>query len=1151
MAVLALAAGGAALGGAIGGALGAASLGVSVGWALGGLAGNMLFGPRPPAITGPRLGDLAVQTSTYGAAIPLVFGTARVAGNIIWSPGIREQSNVRRVRAGKGGRRQTVTTYSYFASWASALCAGPMTAVLRLWMDDKLVYDASGGSLQLQVPGLRWRFHPGSETQLPDPLIEANVGAANAVAHRGLCYLVFEDVPLDAFGNRIPSVSAEVVAAGGQTSIETTATLPASPSYSGTLYAADFERAEILLIGEEPGDTTLRFLISVNTLTMEARRAFGPSLARFPHAITAQDGKAYVVHGPSGDVWLRKYDLDTGAQIGPAFEAISAAVTTTRTRFRLPLRGDCLIARVLAPFGWRRFFLTPPQGSPAAVYCIDADTMAYVFGSSATDDARIMEAPANGLLAAGEEREGASDVWYAVPVSGGGIQLWRIVITAGASGGAQSAGVWASLVATYSNAALGLTGAGTIEATSFDHDLDDGALILAVQPSSPIETAICKLRPDGSIAWRRHFGVFLSPVRSGARRVFGGTWAFRRAGIAEVTVLDTRTGATLQIAGTSTIPAFAAFAWDSDIRAAYYFGTGGVYRRLLVLRQGSDTVPLASIVSALCARAGLAPADVNVAALTGSVRGFVVARPMPARQAIEPLATAFAFDAVERDDVLVFRPRGGAVVATVPHADLVRRGDAPVIEEQRAQDAELPRAISVRHIDPERAYEIGTQRWQRPLAPTPTMASVGETVLDLPLVLTAAEAKAIARRVVTAAWRERTRVTFAGTTQHLRLEPTDPITLLRADGASARARILSAQLGADWTVAIEAVEEATGDYVLPAPADGGAGFAPDALPLPHAVRGFAPNLPLLVDADDTAGTGLRSYLHGGAIRGQTWRRAELFRSTDGTVWEPAGAVLDPAAWGSVVSPVPVPGSYWTWDDTTVLTVQMQSGAERIEGATDLEVLNGANLAALIADDGRVELIQFVVADPLGGGRFTLRRLLRGRRGTEDAGAFATGAVFLLLDGSLVRGTSPLGALNITERFRFVGVFQTVQTASELRQLMLGRGEQPYAPVHIAGTRDGSNNLIITWVRRTRIGGELVDLTGAVPLGEAAELYEVDIRNTADTATLRSFTGLTSTTVTYTAADQTADGLTPGDPVRVRVYQISAIVGRGRRGAAIV
>lgn len=376
------------------------------------------------------------------------------------------------------------------------------------------------------------------------------------------------------------------------------------------------------------------------------------------------------------------------------------------------------------------------------------------------------------------------------------------------------------------------------------------------------------------------------------------------------------------------------------------------------------------------------------------------------------------------------------------------------------------------------------------------------------------------------------------------------MTLLRADGAQSRTRLLSAQLGADWTVAIEAVEEAPGDYAVTAVADGGFGFTPDALPVPHLARGFALNLPLLVDGDDLAGTALRSYLLAGTTRGQTWRRADVFRSIDGTVWEPAGAILDAAAWGSVLGAVGTPASYWTWDDATVLTVQMQSGADRIEPATDLEVLNGANLAALLAEDGRVELIQFVNAAPLGDGRFTLGRLLRGRRGTEDAGAFATGATFLLLDATL-RGASPLAALNIVERFRFVGLFQTVQTATEYRRLMIGRGEQPYAPAHIAGTRDGSNNLTVTWVRRTRIGGELVDLTGNVPLGEESEEYEVDIRDAADTTTLRTFTGLTSPTVTYTAAQQTTDGLTPGDPVRVRVYQISAVVGRGRRGAAIV
>lgn len=135
--------------------------------------------------------------------------------------------------------------------------------------------------------------------------------------------------------------------------------------------------------------------------------------------------------------------------------------------------------------------------------------------------------------------------------------------------------------------------------------------------------------------------------------------------------------------------------------------------------------------------------------------------------------------------------------------------------------------------------------------------------------------------------------------------------------------------------------------------------------------------------------------------------------------------------------------------------------------------------------------------------------------------------------------------------RCVGLFQTVQTATESRRLMLGRAEQRLAPVRIAGTRDGSNELTIIRVRRTRIGGERVDPTGSVPLGEAREQYEVDVCNPADTATLRTFTGLVSPVVACTAAQQTADGFTPGDPVRVHVHRISGMVGRGRRRAAIV
>src|SRR5690606_36471887 len=128
MAIL-VAAGGAALGSAIG-------VGWQAGWLVGSVVGNLLFPRRGPdnVTEGPRLGDLAVTSSAYGAPISIGYGTLRMSGNMIWSAGIREQKNVSRTRTGGkgggGGGSQTAVTYSYFASFALAFGEGPAEDVL-------------------------------------------------------------------------------------------------------------------------------------------------------------------------------------------------------------------------------------------------------------------------------------------------------------------------------------------------------------------------------------------------------------------------------------------------------------------------------------------------------------------------------------------------------------------------------------------------------------------------------------------------------------------------------------------------------------------------------------------------------------------------------------------------------------------------------------------------------------------------------------------------------------------------------------------------------------------------------------------------------------------------------------------------------------
>lgn len=187
------------IGGAIGGPIGA-----MFGAILGQAADRELL--KPKGREGPRLSELKVQTSSYGTPIPKLFGTLRVAGSVIWATDLAEH---RHREGGKG--RPTTTSYSYTASFAVALSARPILSVGRIWADGKLLRGAAGD----WKTRTGFRLHPGSEDQAADPLIASAEGIGQAPAHRGIAYAVFEDLELADFGNRIPSLSFEVIADPG------------------------------------------------------------------------------------------------------------------------------------------------------------------------------------------------------------------------------------------------------------------------------------------------------------------------------------------------------------------------------------------------------------------------------------------------------------------------------------------------------------------------------------------------------------------------------------------------------------------------------------------------------------------------------------------------------------------------------------------------------------------------------------------------------------------------------------------------------------------------------------------------------------------------------------------------------------------------
>ena len=185
------------------------AVGTAVAGPLGGLVGSFLGASLDRVIFGSgrqqssRSGNLAVQSSAYGEPIPRIYGRMRVAGNLIWSPGIRESQ----ARSG-GGKQRAGTGYTYSASFAVALAARHVGAIARIWADGKLLRN-SGGSF---VVATTMRFYPGTEAQSADPLIVATEGLAHAPAYRGIAYVVFEDLALADYGNRIPNLTFEIIA---------------------------------------------------------------------------------------------------------------------------------------------------------------------------------------------------------------------------------------------------------------------------------------------------------------------------------------------------------------------------------------------------------------------------------------------------------------------------------------------------------------------------------------------------------------------------------------------------------------------------------------------------------------------------------------------------------------------------------------------------------------------------------------------------------------------------------------------------------------------------------------------------------------------------------------------------------------------------
>lgn len=1110
-------------------------LGAVIGYAVGGpfgavvgsTIGSAVDYAQQPDIQGPRLDDRKVQLSGYGAAIPLVFGSWRLAGNVIW-PQNFEVTEHSETESAKGGPE--MTTYSYSATFAVLLCQGPIEGIGRIWMNKRLVHDPNAFPTTDPCISIM-RVYLGTETQDPDPLMVATDG--DAPAYRGWAYIVFEGLELtqSGFANRPPSVEVEVFTEAAVVPPPTprVVTLGVSetvPLFEAAIATVDphtkwvwtLERrnsfddelditvisdvgeqviASFSLVKSDVGgfitkaicatDTEIWALVDCWPLPSPSNRT--ALIARFSKGSAAADGSAALA--PAFIDWFRIAD----GPIDPeslAFDPVSKTVWISYSSTNATITSIGVV-------------------DPISRTTIYQTSTGYIIGFP------FDVCPGNPYV--GVLGWGGGDNPELLIFNVGDYSL-RHVLTLPSNYIAGKAMDYDSKRKAFVVLAAAARTYYLVDAASGSittHNFVEAADADTTPPVSSSMTGVTYFAPSDKYIFGANSSATLGStlyIINAASNVVEKTYTYE-------------TGANNLLINPLLVPA---------TNGNYVLGFDLTHVKRLYIGGGilGGPVTLGSIVSALSTGEpyGLDAADIDVTQLTDLVDGYMVGQAMPRRSAIEPLMAAYFFDGVESDHKLKYVKRGAAPAVTIAFEDRAAhtggRDSMPAhLDIQRSGELEVPWQYDVVYTDKARDYQPGTQYDRRIVRNANDPQRI-----DLPILLTGEKAKQVAMVNLYQAWL-RTGFTFATTLKYAKYEPTDNV-VLPTEEVDYIGRITKRSDQGngiiEWEAKIEDIASYSQSGIVST-----SNFVPQSIRNPGETVLELLDIPILRDADNNAGF----YV---AMAGTTdgWPGAQLLRSSDGgSTYAALLSATQESAIGLALSTL---GNFTAgniFDNGNSVTVRLDSGGPLVS-ATETQVLNGSN-AAVLGVDGRWEVLQFKTATLLAPDTYQLSGLLRGRRGTEwTTGLHATGDTFVFASLTAWRRPNPGSADLGLERLYKAPPFATQLGAAAAESFInFGTGLKPYAPVDLAGTRDASNNLTITWRRRSRIG--YGPLNAIVPLGEATEEYSLELY---DGATLLRSAALSAPSYVYSAANQTTDGITPGDPVRVVIAQDSAVVGLG-------
>ena len=991
-----------------------------LGFAIGSIIGNVV---DPQRIRAPGLKELPVLGVTEGAYRQVAYGTTviRDCQLIDWGdldPVIVEEQQ------GKGGGPVVESTRLY-QTFAVAI-GEPCQALRYLKINGQMKYDVRPGSTILAESAEfaeRFRFYDGSETQLPDPDLEAlpRNGVGNTPAYRGTSLLVFPRYDLTDNSGRIPTIEAEV------------SNNAIVAQFTGLITDDDF------------------YLGAPGSLALGQSNVFG-GLSPVGNSISSAPNGTYVAFGDASSPYVRIFKQDTTTGVYSQLTTGIGAIGAQASRTAWHPSGNYLA-------------LMLSSSSQVVLMARSGDTFTVIETISVPNPVAIAWSPDGQKLAVCESDFSTTVRLYPF-VSG---------VFGSYSAATSTINLFGAQAIRFSRDSLHLATGGNQALEVFDCSSATIAHMDAVSADPSCNAGVGFSANGGYI-------YTLGTPSSGSNRL--AVFSFNAAAIPSTDALEfdnypssqpsdgtqldvTADGEFLAVAEADTTPKVYEANGTGDLLTLVASqppsGGGGVSTvawtndpGIGIVGGGSAT--LQSIVADICDRCAIPAGKLDLSALTDSVKGVTLGGAYDGAGAITTLMPAFLFDLYSADRQLRAVKRGSAVKGTLTVNDLL---DEPDENTLRGQGIEYPRVLQLKYLNPGQDYAAPATT----VTNKTTSARVrGEVQIDLPVAFDETEALNVATRMIKVMWEDVNgeAVFSLPSGPFAWLTPTDCLGLVLR--------------GATYRIRVEKVEQTGGQLKVTARRDRQSAYTSNltAIPLPPpqppppslaGVTTFVPmNIPGRVDADDQLG-----FVFGmTGLPGTAWQGANIaYRIAGGTDWTSLGNFTTRAIMGELLSALPAASEFYT-DTTNLLEVEL-IGDDQLESLTPSQFLSERNPAAIVYPDGTAELLQFRDAVDEGGRSWTLSTLQRGRLATVP-GPHLAAARFVMLSGTQFVAL-PSALIGQALQFRVTSIGTSPETAPVYDFTWNPVHSQlEFPPAHVFAERDG-DDVICKVVPRHRFGTE--------------------------------------------------------------------------------